>query len=263
MSETTAKADREEGAAALLPTAVTPSQNQDGPQTWTVDVAPSANKHDAGISPSAADPSTQNDGGASPDQKTPAYDQDHRREPALRQQLGEQLNMSFWVSVLSNALAGVITAWVIFLVGSMVAIAARGSTNAEIGWVAALATGAMCLVLGATLVLGFASAVAMLRPVPPRRPPSKGWLFLVLVVGAFAASSWDGVLGVGGVVGAWSTLGLTFATAGLAVGVFRGPRSRPKVWRTLLWFSATLSLVGVVTSGITIGATLSRALSGS
>lgn len=252
MSSTHPKARGETSAGGHIPS---PGQSLEGPGNLQTHAAPA--------NPAAAATKSHNDTASkSSGSKRPAASSDNKQSGAgsLRRQLGKELGVKFWVSVLSNALAGLITAWVIFLVASTVAVAALGADGTEIKWGEALSVAALCVLLGVTLTFAVWSATALVLPTP-RRPPSYWWLLVVALAGALAISGWIYVPGTAAPIGLWITLLVTLAVLGIGVWAIEHSRPKPKLWRALIWGGLCLSLLGTVTTGVEVGVAIARAAS--
>lgn len=178
----------------------------------------------------------------------------------MMQQFGDELDVKFWASVLSNTLSGLITAWAVFLVGSTVAVAALGADGSNIRWTEGLAVASLCVLLGITLIFGFWNVFSLLLP-PPTRPPSYLWILVLVITGAMAITGWESVPGSAAPVAFQITLVITLFLVffGAAVRALDMKALRPRTWRALHISGAVLSLVGTVTSGISVGVALARA----
>lgn len=164
----------------------------------------------------------------------------------------------FWASVASGTLSGLIVAWFIGLVGSIVALAALGPPGTEVKFAGASAFGALYFCLGVLVCVSVRVAFSLLSgATPPQDNRSRiGWGATTMVAGAFAAG--PVLLFVIGSAGAAVGTALAASTVVLTLVVVSRPSRR--VWTGAVWGILALLLGGTAVNAFFLGAIFNRAL---
>lgn len=174
--------------------------------------------------------------------------------------LAGDMDREFWLFVVRGVLSSLIAAWVIFLVGSTVAVAAVGGAGAGIGWAQALACALFVLILGFAIAHGFRAALELLDGTTQIRK-RKRWLWVVstTLVGVLAAIGFETLPGWEGVVGFVATLVVMLVAVCLFTFVPEGDHR--VLVGAALWLSVALSFVCMIIMGVSVGVIIARATS--
>lgn len=174
-----------------------------------------------------------------------------RRDPQLQE------NADFWTSVLSSVTSSLITAWIIFVAGTTIALAAMGKPGEDLKLPTAFAFVFFALCLSATAYGCVRYVGTMVHGWPLPAPGGLLWhgflgVMAVVGLGGLNASSW--------VIG---PLFFVVMASSLALIPFAVPPRllTHRAHRAFHVLTLTFGLVGFTTIAVGIGAIVARALS--
>ncbi|GAA4118818.1 hypothetical protein GCM10022415_18210 [Knoellia locipacati] len=168
-----------------------------------------------------------------------------------------ELDRKFWADVISGTLSSLVAAWVVFLIGSTVAIAALGSAGCELRWGPALAGVVLNVLLGLNVVLAAAAAIRLLGGSRTLARPQR-WAAATTVLGVSGAFGYLAVLRVFGAVLVAIALTLTIVSS---ASFWTVKPAVPSRWVTFaLSTCLVLNISAALFSGVSVGATVARSL---
>lgn len=181
---------------------------------------------------------------------------DHEGRSDWRQHYG----MAFWASVVSGLIYTLAAAWVIFTVGVVITIAARGGAGAEVQVADSLIIALACVHLGAvgaSLAFYIARLLGITRPVPGF--DLAACLFLLCAAWVSFGAVWPENLTPGWLPLVYWSSPIVGALWVFVVTVLLGAGRRQQLAALT---GVTLSAVSLLFAGIFVGVVLQRALPG-